>query len=92
MQKNYIDIGDGGGVLISDIICVIDADEATKSNITKKFIKKNNEEKNTVIPKKMISKINSLVITENHGNLRIYSSPMTLKLFSKRANEKEMML
>lgn len=88
MEKKFIDIGDGGGVLISDIIAVIDADSATKSNITKKFLKKNNDEGNTVFPKKDISKINSIVITEHRGKTKIYSSPMTLRLFEKRANEK----
>ena len=79
MKSMFLDPGDGTGIPKKKVVLILNAETATLSATTRQFIRKMSEKKQSIMPKKMLSQVNSLILTNSHGKDFLYSSAKRAK-------------
>lgn len=83
MKNPFLDPGDGTAVPKNKVVLILNAESATLQKDTRNFIKKLNLEGNSVMPKKMLRQVNSLILTNAYGKDSLYSSSRSAKSLSE---------
>lgn len=73
-KRLFLDLGDGTSIPMKKVVLILNADSATMRETTRKWLRKTNMENNTVLPKKALRQVNSLVLTNAYGKDSLYSS------------------
>ena len=87
MKNLFCEINEGESIRVEKIVCILDADTATLSPVTRDFLKKNSEKGNAVNPKKPLSRVNSIILTNSFGEDRLYSSAARTKNLEKKLQD-----
>lgn len=83
MKKIFFDLGDGTSILARKVVLILHAENATKSAVTRKFMKKLGEQNAAPLPKKAIRQVNSLILANAYGKDCLYSSSRQAKTLAE---------
>lgn len=83
MKPPFYDLGDGTAVPKSKVVLILDAESATRSAVTKKFLRRQSRKGDSVPPKKALRQVNSLILANAYGKDSLYSSSRSAKALSK---------
>lgn len=82
-MKLFCDLGEGTTLPCRQIVMVISAESATKSAVTRAFLKACTEKGCAQAPKTPLFSVNSLVLTNIRGQDLLYSSAKSPALIAK---------
>ena len=82
MKNPFLDIGDGNAVPKNKVVMILNAESATLQKDTRNFIKKLSSDGNSVLPKRSLHQINSLVLINSYGKDSLFSSSRSSKAMS----------
>jgi len=83
MKNPFLEIGDENAVLKNKVVMILNAESATLQKDTRNFIRKQNSDGNSVMPKRSLHQINSFVLTNAYGKDSLFSSSRSSKLISE---------
>ena len=87
MRNRILDLGENESVWLRDVVCVLDADTATVSAVTRDFLKKAKEKGLIRKPKGSVKMVNSLILANSFGKDRLYQSSYTVSRIEKNARD-----
>lgn len=79
MKTIFYDLGDGTSIAARKVVLILNAENATKSAVTRKFMKTLAEKNSAPLPKKTIRQVNSLILANAYGKDYLYSSSRQAK-------------
>ena len=74
MKKMFLDLGDGTAVYKNKVVLILDAESATVQKTTRNFLKKISDRGDSVLPKKALRQVNSVILANSHGKDSLYTS------------------
>ncbi|MBR3837283.1 MAG: hypothetical protein IKJ74_03970 [Clostridia bacterium] len=86
MKFPFLDLGDGTSIPQKKVVLILNAESATLQGTTRAFLRKQSEKGNSVLPKKPLRQVNSLILCNAYGKDSLYSSARSAKAL---ATEKE---
>lgn len=86
MKTQFLDLGDGTSIPRKKVVLILNAESATVQGTTRKFIRKMSEKGSSVMPKKAIRQVNSLILCNSHGMDSLYSSARSAKSLGEKEN------
>ena len=79
MKSPFLDPGDGSAILKQKVVLILNAESATIGSTTRSFLKKMSLKGDTVLPKKPLRQVNSLILCNAYGKDSLYSSSRSAK-------------
>lgn len=79
MKNPFLDLGDGTSIKKSKVVLILNAESATLRPATRDFVRKMNARGESVMPKKPLRQLNSIVLSNAYGNDHLYSSSRSAK-------------
>lgn len=79
MKNPFLDPGDGSAILKSKVVLILNAESATLQKDTRSFLKKLGSGGDSVLPKRALRQVNSLILTNAYGKDSLYSSSRSAK-------------
>lgn len=79
MKNPFLDPGDGSAIPKSKVVLILNAESATLQKDTRYFIKTLSRKGDSVLPKKPLRQVNSLILTNAYGKDSLYSSSRSAK-------------
>jgi|GEM_PF-1504361 len=79
MKNPFLDLGDGTSIPKKKVVLILNAESATLQNTTRKFLREISRRESSVLPKKMLRQVNSLILCNSHGQDSLYSSSRSAK-------------
>lgn len=74
MNEMFLDVGDGTGILRKKVVLILNAETATIQATTRNFLRKMSQKGQSVMPKKALKQVNSIILTNSYGKDSLYSS------------------
>ncbi|MBR2615649.1 MAG: hypothetical protein IKC69_03110 [Clostridia bacterium] len=84
MKAPFFDLGDGTSLPEKKVVLILNAESATVQATTRKFLRKLSETGNTVLPKRPLRQVNSLILCNAYGKDSLYSSARSAKSLAER--------
>ncbi len=74
MKNPFLDPGDGSAIPKNKVVLILNAESATLQKDTRNFIRRLGSGGDSVLPKKSLRQVNSLILTNAYGKDSLYSS------------------
>ena len=74
MKAPFFDLGDGTSIPEKKVVLILNAESATLQKDTRNFIRRLGSGGDSVLPKKSLRQVNSLILTNAYGKDSLYSS------------------
>lgn len=74
MKTPFLDLGDGISIPKKKVVLILNAESATVQATTRFFLRKMTQDGNSVMPKKTLYQVNSLILCNAYGKDSLYSS------------------
>ncbi|MBR2635152.1 MAG: hypothetical protein IKD31_06195 [Clostridia bacterium] len=84
MKKMFLDLGDGISIPMKKVVLILNAESATLQHSTRNFLKKMSADGNTVMPKRDIRQVNSLILANAYGKDSLYSSSRSARALAEK--------
>ena len=84
MKTPFFDLGDGTSIPEKKVVLILNAESATVQSTTRSFLRKMSEKGNSVMPKKAIRQVNSIILCNAYGKDSLYSSSRSAKSLAMR--------
>lgn len=84
VKRLFLDLGDGTSLPRKKVVLILNAESATVPATTRNFLKKISEKGDSVLPKKELNQVNSLILTNAYGKDSLYSSSRTSKALAEK--------
>jgi len=83
MKNPFLDPGDGSAVPKNKVVLILNAESATLQKDTRNFIRRLSKGGDSVLPKKSLRQVNSLILTNAYGKDSLYSSARSAKALAE---------
>ncbi len=84
MNSQFYDLGDGTSIPKKKVVLILNAESATVQASTRSFLRKLSREGNSVMPKKPLYQVNSLILCNGYGKDSLYSSSRRAKSLAEQ--------
>ena len=82
MKDIFLDLGDGTSIPRKKVVLILNAESATVGVTTRRFLKTCSQKGASVLPKKALWQVNSLVLCNSYGKDSLYSSSRSARLLA----------
>ncbi|MBP5288894.1 MAG: hypothetical protein J6Z79_03365 [Clostridia bacterium] len=83
-MKVFCDLGEGTGLPAGKIVLILDPETATRSRVTRDFLKKCSAAGAAQSPRSPLKQVNALVLANSHGKDALYSSPRSPEFLARQ--------
>ncbi len=83
MKNPFLDLGDGTSIPRKKVVLILNAESATVQSTTRSFLKKTSASGDSVLPKKSLRQVNSLILCNAYGKDSLYSSSRSAKALAE---------